>query len=77
MKKLLNALRNTPHLFSKLVVAYCIAFASGMTMWAFRILSRTGHDPSALLGIVLGFFGGELLLICLKTILKKDREEPK
>ena len=27
------------------------------------------------LAIVMGFFGGELLLLCLKTILKKDLEE--
>ena len=72
----MKKLKEIPHLFSKLVVVYCIAFASGATLWAFRILSRTGHDPAALLGMVLGFFGGELLLLCLRTILKKDKEEP-
>ena len=34
-----------------------------------RILSRTGHDPAALLGVILAFFGGELLILCLKKIL--------
>ena len=70
--------RNTPvpHLFAKLTVIYCVAFSSGTGLWALRILSRTGHDPAALLGIILGFFGGELTLLCLKTILsnRKERE---
>lgn len=71
MKTLIGRLRAVPHLFAKVTVAYCIAFASGTSLWALRILSRTGHDPAGLLAIILGFFGGELLLLCLKTILKK------
>ena len=71
MKRLLERIRAVPHLFAKVTVIYCIAFASGASLWALRILSHTGHDPAALLGIILGFFGGELLLLCLKTILKK------
>lgn len=27
------------------------------------------------LAIILGFFGGELLMLCLKTILKKESED--
>ena len=68
---MLDRIRAVPHLFAKLTVIYCIAFASGASIYALRILSRTGHDPAALLGIIMGFFGGELLLLCLKTILKK------
>ena len=60
-----------PHLYAKMAVLYCVAFASGASIWALRILSRTGHDPANLLAIILGFFGGELLLLCLKTILEK------
>lgn len=71
MKKIVDRIRAVPHLFAKLTVIYCIAFASGASIYALRILSRTGHDPAALLGIIMGFFGGELLLLCLKTILKK------
>lgn len=65
----------TPHLFAKLVVIYCVAFSSGASVWALRILSHTGHDPAALLGVILAFFGGELLLLCLKTILSKRKED--
>ena len=71
MRDLINRIRAIPHLFAKLTVIYCIAFASGASIYALRILSRTGHDPAALLGIIMGFFGGELLLLCLKTIFKK------
>lgn len=71
MKALLDLIRAVPHLFAKLTVIYCIAFASGASVYALRILSRTGHDPAGLLAIIMGFFGGELLLLCLKTILKK------
>lgn len=74
MKRLLRKLARVPHLFAKMTVVYCIAFASGTSLYSLRILSRTGHDPAALLGIILGFFGGELLLLCLKTILKKENK---
>ena len=75
MKNLLGKLANIPHLFSKLTVAYCVAFASGASYYALRILSRTGHDASTLLGVILAFFGGELMLLCLKTILKNERKD--
>lgn len=68
---LLERIRAIPHLFAKLTVIYCVAFASGASVCSLRILSRTGHDPANLLAIILGFFGGELLLLCLKTILEK------
>lgn len=71
MKAFIERLRAIPHLFAKVTVVYCVIFASGTSLYALRILSRTGHDPAALLGIILGFFGGELLLLCLKTILTK------
>ena len=68
--------KTVPHLFAKVTVLYCVAFASGASIWSLRILSRTGHDPASLLAIILGFFGWELLLLCLKTILKKGDNAP-
>lgn len=68
---LLERLRAIPHLFAKVTVLYCVAFASGASIWALRILSRTGNDPANLLAIILGFFGGELLIMGLKTITEK------
>ncbi len=72
MKNLIARIRAIPHLFAKITVVYCIAFASGASFYSLRIMSHTGHDPAGLLGMILGFFGGELLLLCLKTILKKE-----
>lgn len=71
--------RKIPHLFAKLVVIWCIAFASGASYYALRILSRTGNDAASLLAVILGFFGGELLFLCLRTVLKerKTRKDAK
>ena len=68
---LLDRIRAIPHLFAKITVLYCVAFASGASIWSLRILSRTDHDPANLLAIILGFFGGELLIMGLKTITEK------
>ena len=70
-ERLIDRIRAIPHLFAKLTVIYCVAFASGASVWSLRIMSRTGHDPANLLGIILGFFGGELLIMGLKTITEK------
>ena len=69
MKKLLDKLRAIPHLFAKGMVLWCVICGTAASAYSMRILSRTGHDPAALLGVILAFFGGELLLMCLKTVL--------
>ena len=74
MKKLLNTLQSINHLFAKLVVLWCVACGTAASAYALRILSRTGHDPAPLLGVILAFFGGELLLMCLKTVLNGDKK---
>jgi len=70
--KLARRIAKTPHLYAKATIAYCIAFATFASYYSLRIMSRTGADPSGLLGVILGFFGGELLLLLLKTVLKKE-----
>jgi len=65
----LGQIRSVPHLFSKVMVVVCVAGGAGCCLWAFRILSRTGHDPAALLGVTLAFFGGELVIMFAKTAL--------
>ncbi len=62
-------LAGIPHLFGKLMVLWCVLYGTAASAYALRILSRTGNDPAALLGVILGFFGGELLILCLKKIL--------
>ena len=65
MKKLLDKLR----------ALWCVVCGTAASAYAMRILSRTGHDPAALLGVILAFFGGELLLMCLKTVLKNGKDD--
>ena len=75
MRRLLDKLRAVPHLFAKLMVLWCVVCGTADSAYAMRILSRTGHDPAALLGVILAFFGGELLLMCLKTVLKNGKDD--
>ena len=77
MRKLIEKLGAVPHLFSKLIVLWCILFGSAACAYALRVLSRTGHDPTALLGVILAFVGGELLMLCLRKVLneKTDKKE--
>ena len=77
MKKLLDKLRGIPHLFAKGMVLWCVACGTAASAYALRIMSHTGHDPAALLGVILAFFGGELLLMCLKTVLGGYQKETK
>lgn len=78
MKKLMGKISAVPHLFGKLIVLWCVGFGTAASVYALRILSRTGHDSAGVLAVILGFFGGELLALCLRTILsgkeKSDNE---
>ena len=53
MKKLLDRLRAVPHLFAKGMVLWCVICGTAASAYAMRILSRTGHDPAALLAVIL------------------------
>ena len=61
--------RTVPHLFGKLVVLWCVGWGTAFSFYALRIMSRTGNDAAGLLGVILAFLGGELLILCLKKIL--------
>ena len=76
MKKWLDKLRGIPHLFAKGMVLWCEVCGTAASAYSLRILARTGHDPAALLGVILAFFGGELLLMCLKTVLGANKKPP-
>ena len=75
MRRLLDKLRAVPHFFAKCMVLWCVACGTAASAYSLRILSRTGNDPAALLGVILAFFGGELLLMCLKTILNEKKRK--
>lgn len=69
LTRLRTYLAGVPHLFAKVMVFHCVLCGTVFSYYALRIMSRTGNDPAALLGVILAFFGGELLLLCLKKIL--------
>lgn len=73
-KRLKAWLKSVPHLFAKTTIIYCIICATAASAYALRAQAR-GMSMEGLLAVVLGFFGGELLLLCLKTVLKKDLEQ--
>lgn len=58
-----------PHLFGKIMVIWCVLCGTAASAYSLRILSRTGQDPAKLLGVILAFFGGELMILCLKKVL--------
>lgn len=70
----MNRLRNVPHLFGKAMVVWCVAAGTACSLWAMRILSRTGQDASDLLIPVLAFFGGELALMFGKNALQNKEK---
>lgn len=79
-KRAITAIRNIPHLFAKLTVIFCLAFVAGCSIYALRIEATTAKEPASLLGVIIGFFGTELCMMCLKTIFdrkksKKDKDE--
>ena len=76
IKKLFERVRSISHLFAMGMVLWCVICGTAASAYAMRILSRTGHDPAALLGVILAFFGGELLLMCLKTVLGEKKKPP-
>lgn len=62
-------LAGIPHLFGKIMVIWCVAVGTLCSLWAIRVLSRTGQDATGLLVAILGFFGGELALMFCKNAL--------
>lgn len=77
VKELYEKIRTTPHLFGKLIVICCVLCGIFFSAWALRILSHTGNDSAPVLGVILAFFGGELLALCLNTVLKEKKKERK
>lgn len=71
----MRRLASIPHLFGKAMVVWCVAAGTACSLWALRILSRTGQDASGLLTPVLAFFGGELALMFGKNALQNKTKD--
>lgn len=63
-------------LFSKAVVAYCIIITTIITAAVLVISWRTGGIETGTVSALLAFWGGELLLLCLKRVLSGKDTTP-
>ena len=61
------------HLFSRIIVIYCVIVGTVITAIDIAVAWRTGDASQT--GVLLAFWGGELLLLCLKRILAEKDEE--
>ena len=68
-------MRAIPHLFGKVMVIWCVTVGTVCSLWALRILSRTGQDAGGLLTPVLAFFGGELALMFGRNALQRRQRK--
>ena len=59
-------------LFSKVLVSLILVFMACLAVWAFRILSNTGTDPTSLITAIYAFFGFELASLLIKRIFTKE-----
>ena len=55
------------HLFSKVVVVFCILEMAFMQVWSMRIASHNSFLVTGLITANHAVFGGELLLVCLNS----------
>lgn len=65
------------HSFAKRVVRYCILIGTLITAVALRDAWVTASFSSGTLTALLGFWGGELLILCVKCIFDKHGEVKK
>lgn len=70
-RKFIRKLKKIPHLFSKVIVVWCIICGTIFSVMSLRMFYSTGLDASNLLIPILGFFGGELALLFGKTAFGK------
>lgn len=75
MKKLLQKLGSSKRLFSNLIIVYCVAFMSVYLLLCLWVLAKTSVNPSACVTVAGGFFGGELLLVCLAYRFKQNKTQ--
>lgn len=66
--------RKVNHLFAKLIVCYCVVCGTAAVAYCLRAQAN-GMDMATILGVTLGFFGGELMMLCLKTIFGKEKSD--
>lgn len=72
--KFILKIKKIPHLFSKVIVVWCIMCGTTFSVCGLFMLYKTGLDASNLLIPILGFFGGELAFLFGKTAVSSIRK---
>lgn len=62
-------------LFSKIIVVFCISTVFGFAILTYALAYARSLEMDKTLAILVGFFGGELLLLALKDIFRKPEQE--
>lgn len=76
MRKLVKWLAGVPHLYAKCIILWCVFWGTAFCGYAIRADAHNAVSTAASLGIAVGFLGGELLMLCVKTVFrKKDKED--
>ena len=70
-------MKKSKHLFSKALVVYCLAMCTLVSLWAMYIAARDNFLCTGVLSAVLGVFGGELLLLCVKRVMCGGKDSDK
>ena len=66
-------MKNSKNTFANAVIVTCIAVSAIITaavLWEYHRLCTV--IPSEVLGVLFGFWGGELLIVCVRQILGSD-----
>ena len=63
--------------FSNAIIVYCVLYMSAYLAACLWVLVKTGVNPGSCVTVAGGFFGGELLLVCLayRFGLKADKNK--
>lgn len=62
--------------FSKAVVIYCLVVSTVVTAVVLWICLHAGYIGADTVGVLLGLWGGELLLLCVKRLLADKTKMP-
>ena len=64
-------------LFSKGIVVFCIVFITAYTIVSTYIFTRYNIEATTLTTCVFAFYGGELMLCCLKRVFSNSEKSKK
>lgn len=74
---MIRRLLRSKRAFSNVIIVYSIAYMSIYLAACLAVLARTGINPGTCVTVAGGFFGGELLAVCLAYVFKGKRDSTK